>query len=561
MLSRLRQLGNLRRRLVDERGQSLVLALIVLLVLTISAGAVAQLMTSNANTSNRERQGVQAFGGGEAGLDTAANWVVLHDAGNVLPVNPTTPAWSQTDTIAGNTVSWKTFKVSTGQWKINSTTVSPNGKVTKVLEEQLQATPGGQPSTFWGYGFVMGGQSNPGGYTPNQICDNHLGPDKPTVFGGSGTVNVPVWTAGDICTSGGDSPIRNPTTGSPITVHVGGFVYGYNGPRYIVGAPGNKVANFEAIGGCYDTHTNSGQLPLACDQGGDATSGGGNSGIYSNAFTATTQVVTPPSLSAAEELALYNSASPGPMHPCTPALSSGTWPTNLFDSTGSTVPDTSLGTRNLMTGLGTNAFVCRTSSGSIAWKPAQYNGDPSCLHIVGTVFLDGSYTLDSAKYIRIDTDGSNFCGDGTAGNPVTYPDGASNGSIYIDGTFAMSSDASICAPVDFGSGKCTIPATGATIPNVFWSFFNRAQTIPAVSMSNNTSFEGSAFINGKFDLTGGCSCSAIGGSIFAQYASITGGTSFSVSTAVPQGSIGSAGTSSWQVAPRTWRQCPISGCT
>ena len=74
-------------RLADERGQSLILALVVLLVLTISAGAVAQLMTSNQNISNNERQGVQAFNGGEAGLDVAANWVVTNDAGGVNPVN------------------------------------------------------------------------------------------------------------------------------------------------------------------------------------------------------------------------------------------------------------------------------------------------------------------------------------------------------------------------------------------------------------------------------------------------------------------------------------------
>ena len=83
----LRQPEKVLGRLADERGQSLILALVVLLVLTISAGAVAQLMVSNQNISNNERQGVQAFNGGEAGLDVAANWVVTNDAGGVKPVN------------------------------------------------------------------------------------------------------------------------------------------------------------------------------------------------------------------------------------------------------------------------------------------------------------------------------------------------------------------------------------------------------------------------------------------------------------------------------------------
>ena len=108
-------------------------------MLTISAGAVAQLMTSNATSSNRERQGVQAFSGGEAGLDVAANWVVTNDAGSVKAVNT---QQTGSTTIAGNNVNWLATKVSSGQWKVTSTTVSPNGKVTKVLQEQLQSTAG-----------------------------------------------------------------------------------------------------------------------------------------------------------------------------------------------------------------------------------------------------------------------------------------------------------------------------------------------------------------------------------------------------------------------------------
>ena len=379
------------RRLQDERGQTLVLALIVLLVLTISAGATAQLMTSNQNVSSNERQGVQAFTGGEAGLDVAANWVVTNDAGSTLPVGQTQ---SGTTTVAGNNISWTAQKMSSAQRKVTSTTHSPNGKATRVLQEQLQSKQvPGTPAAFWGYGFVMGGAPTPGGYNPAQICDSGLGPDKPTVFGGSGTVNVAVWIAGDVCLSGGDSPIRNPTTGPPVSVHIGGFIHGYNGPSYLVGAPANNVANFEAVGGCYDKHTNSGQLPLACDTGGDATSGGGNSGIYSSGFAAVTQTVSPPSLTSAQESAESAAASPGPKNPCTPALSAGTWPTNLFDNAsgaGSTAADTSLGTQNLITALGPNAFVCRTSGGTLAWSPPV--GGKACLHVTGSAACSSTGT-------------------------------------------------------------------------------------------------------------------------------------------------------------------------
>ena len=80
----------------------------------------------------------------------------------------------------------------------------------------------------------------------------------------------------------------------------------------------------------------------------------------------------------------------------------------------------------------------------------------------------------------------------------SYGDGASDGSIYIDGKLTMTNDASICSDVDNPTGgSCTIPPTGATIPSVFFSVYNRANTDPAFSMagtlgsSRRRSYEGS----------------------------------------------------------------------
>ena len=152
--------------------------------------------------------------------------------------------------------------------------------------------------------------------------------------------------------------------------------------------------------------------------------------------------------------------------------------------------------------------------------------------------------MGGADYIQFDTDGNNACGTGTPANPNTYSDGKSNGSIYLDGTLTLTNDASICSHQDFNSTgtTCTIPTTGATIPNVFWSIFNRSNTVPAFTMPGNSKFESSAFVNGQYSLTNGGSASSVGGSIFANYASITGGSSFAVTNVVPTGSIGSATT-------------------
>jgi hypothetical protein len=554
----------------QEDGIALVLALVVMTVLVIAAATAAQIVTSNETNSGRERQTARAFNGGESGLDQAANWVVTNDAGSVLApgtYNLPSPAPSA---VGNNTIVLSATKTVVGtdsQWTLKSTTTSPNGKVTRVLQEKMQSkTIPGEPAAFWGYGFVMGGQPNPrppaiGGLTAKQICEDGLGINPPTVFGGSGKLTVPAWIGGDVCTSGGEHPIGNLTAGSPITVYIRGLLYGSNGPNEIVGSstsPG-PVARFGADGGCWDKHYFGGNQPFAgCDTSGNggATSGT-KDGVFASTWGPTAQVVTPPTLSAADELALYNSASPGPMHPCG-AGSTGTVPPHLFDSAGSTTADTSLGSTDFVTLLGTNAFDCRTTSGDLSWTPLAGTG---CLHVTGAVFFDASLTMTGGNdNIQIDTDGTNKCTGGS------YTDGASNGSIYIDGTLTMGPGSpSICSQADFDPlpGKtCTIPLTGATIPSVSFSVYNRANAVPAFPLAaphGNSRFESSAYVRGQFSL--GASGS-VGGSMFASYASILGGSSFAVTNVVPDESIGSeTTTTTWTVIPGSWRQCVLTGCT
>ncbi len=166
--------------------------------------------------------------------------------------------------------------------------------------------------------------------------------------------------------------------------------------------------------------------------------------------------------------------------------------------------------------------------------------------------------MGGADYIQVDTNGINGC------TGATYPDGPTNGTIYIDGTLTMTNDASICSKTDFNAAgtNCTIPLTGATIPNLFVSVYNRNGTVPAFSMPGNSRFEASTYVGGEYSLTNGGSASSVGGSIFASYASITGGSSFAVTNVVPNGAPGQpTTTSAWALAPGTWRQCPVTGCS
>jgi hypothetical protein len=536
------------RSIVGEQGQTLILALVVMLVLAISAGSAAQLMTSHQTVSSNERQGVQAFTGGEAGLDLAANKVVAVDTGGATAVNTT---YTGSSNVAGNTVSWTATKGATSQWTLKSTTTSPTGKIVRSLQEEMQSTTiPGQPSTIWGYGFVMGSGAPATPLTEAAACEAATLPTTSTFFGGSGAITVPAWIDGDFCDSGGSNPAignpagcNNPVGTNPVPlcavpVHISGTMFAMKGPTYVVGTNTNQVASaFIKI--CWNFHA-SANVP--CDSNSvDANSGG--SGVYASTFTPTEPTPTPtkPVLTSAMEDNFWATASPGPKNGCG-AGSTGTAPANLFDNGGSTTgADSSLGTKDFVTLLGGTAFDCVTSTGELKWTP----GALGILKISGTIFIDGSLTMSGADYIKWDP--------------------TSNGSLYVDGTMTFLNGSFICA---IASGSTCDPvgdgwASSQVTPKatVFVSAYNRGNARFGFDFPKpgNGKFEGSAFTRGGFELNAGAS---FAGSIFADFGDVEGGAAFGVSNIVPNGSLGSqTTTTAWTVAPRTWRQCAVAGCT
>ena len=545
------QMGTLRRtsRLAaSEVGQTLVLAMVVMFVLSIAAATAAKLISSHQAVSTVERQGAQAFTGGEAGLDLAANQVQSLDSAGTVAVGNVRTA---TTNVAGNTVTWTAVKSATSQWTLKSTTTSPNGRVIRSLQEEMQATVTvGGPASIWGYGFVTGNGA-PGSVTPEAIAcgqgSNPL-PATTTVFAGSSSITVPVWIDGDVCiSSGGDPAIGNPAgcintvqTGGngtvptcAIPVHIGGTLYSENVKCDIgsdnpscAGSPNYVASAFIKV--CVNGTT------VPCDNNRVTTQHGG-SGVYASSFTAPEPTPTPakPVLDSATESGLYASASPGPKNPCG-AGSTGTVPSNLFDN--NTSMDTSLGSVNFLTLLGSSPFDCVTPApGELKWTPST-----GVLKVEGTVFIDASLYLNrNSDTIRWDP--------------------ASNGSIYLNGTFSLSHNASICATVACSPGADGWDPTAG--PFVFLSAYNGgSNTTDGFTMSQNAIFEGEGYTNGGFTMD---TTSSYAGSIFADYANVTGNGFFAVSGTPPNGSLGSKTTrTSWSVAPRTWRQCAITtGCS
>ena len=524
----------------DQSGQALILAVIIMAVLVVGATAVASLMSSNQTTSGRERQAVRALSSGEAGLDLAANAVVAAEAAGTQSA---LSGQANTTTVDGNTVTWTATKVGT-TWTLNATAVSPNGKVTRVLQDSVQqaSTPGQQSTPpIYGYGFVMGGAPHSGPLTPAQVCANPSASLPTTGFGGSGTITVPVWIEGDVCITGGANPAIGNPAGSTIPVHIGGAVY-VNGPDYAIGTPTSPVASAAIISGCWaEFH---GWKNPACDSNA-VTANNGGSGVYATDFHPANPSPLPskPTLTAAQDISYWQTASPGPLDNCTGAGTTGTPPANLFDNNaGSTSgPDTSLGLQNLVTLLGTHAFDCFGASGNeLKWSPPAAHGGIGQLTVKGMIFFDANLTMGGADYIQL------------------MPN--SNGTIYVDGYFLLTNDASLCADGTTCNYSLWTPNTDSTDPLVEFAAYNRSGAQYGVDMEGNSRFEGIAYSNGGFYLS---NSSTMAGSVFADYGTVAGAGAFNITNTPPTGAPGTIGTTTatWVVAPHSWRECPVTGCS
>jgi hypothetical protein len=529
--------GGLRRSfarlLAREEGITLLLALIVTMIMTIAATTAMTVVLGSENTASNERQSARAFNAGEGGLDLGANAVIASswNGGSTLPPDGTTLSGSST--LDSNTLSWSA-KYTAGQsgaagsWAITSTTTSPNGKVKRALSESLQPSTNtipGHADPVYGYGLVTGAAPSGGPFTPN-VCS--LG--TTTTFSGTPIlVSVPISINGDACISGQPNPaIGNASSAAPIIVYIGGALDVGSDDSHAIGTPSSYVSSAEMIGGCFSSSGGSGAIPC----------GSTGSGVYADHVDGTgITPQMPPTLDLTKETSLYNSAAPGPMHPCGSG-STGSPPVHLFDSDAgaSGNPNTSLGTQDFVTQLGSSAWDCKSGSGELAWTPGGAGGLSGTLSVTGTIFIDGSISMSGSDHILW----------------------AGRGSMYVNGTVSMSGQGSFCAVWIASSSSCDFTGWNPdTDPLVFLSAYNGgSHTTTGFDMEGQSTFEGIAFTNGGFYLAGGAES---GGSVLADYATLAGNAAFRVTTNTPDSVLGFTPTTSlttWSVAPRSWHECP-----
>lgn len=458
------------RRLADERGQSLVLALLVLTVLAIALGTVIFVTSSNQRNSAYEKATQVSRSLAEAGVNNGIS--VLTNAATTSSANlvSSTLLSTQTSAYPGGSVQWwGTFDGSeqstscppppsgnivyacVGTWTLHgtSTVANPTGgtaaihrTVTAKMQVYRQQTS--NPADVWNWVFSPKASGT-------NACD--------TSFGNSLTLNVRVWVGGNLCAIN--------TVKFQKSLYVGGYL-NLGNPQATVGTQSTPITSPEEVyvgAGC--VYSNK-PFFNPCVKDGTIVGGkAASTNVFANTLytqngtpippynplPATDQIfpnVAPPPLcwgqgdcppNSGSPIAggWYSVASPGPLHPCTTASTS---------PAGNALPqfDTNTSFDNSVPGVfnltpDAYSYTCKTAGGELSWNTTTHT-----LTVQGVIFIDGSATAN------------------TSGNsPVTYKGWGNSGActsigscqsvLFLSGTFLMARE-HLCAVVNAAGTDC-----------------------------------------------------------------------------------------------------------
>jgi Tfp pilus assembly protein PilX len=378
------------RKVAEEAGIALVLALLVLVVLGVAISATVDYSVHQSQSSAEGGSRADAVALAESGVNLAAD--VLSNPTNDPTNSSTLPSAASPGSLvqgAGTAYYWGTYDSSSMTWTVygqgsvrNPSATQP---VTHQVSEQFVVTQGGSSSGAWGYMFA----SAPSGCVtvPNGV-----------------TIQEPLYVNGNLCLTGSGT-----VAASASPVSVAGTIQ-TSSSSTTVGTAANPVAQLHVGGGCRLGSSGSFVTPCSAAQY-----------VYATAQDTNVPSISKPTLDLAS---WYANAQPGPSHACT----TGSFPGG-FDN--NTALDTSLPTITLTP---SSAYSCTVSSGGttigkIAWTP----GSPGTLTIQGTVFFDGSISM-------------------TGGTSMALYQG--RGTIYTSGTFTMANSAELCGAYNYASSTC-----------------------------------------------------------------------------------------------------------
>lgn len=538
--------GTARRllgRLRDEAGQSLVLALVVLGALTVGTAGIITFMTSNEKSFTESIDANRALSAAEAGLQNGISVITQYDSsfnkadGTVIsPTSFTTsggsgtwwavkePSTSFTCNTLGNQ---GTYEVAT--WAVSAIGTSPDGSVSRNVQERVQANPTCQPSL---YNYALYVQGGGGGCTS---------------IGGSGSVDGNIWIGNNLCLSGNTDLL--PPTDKTYTLYVNGYLQ-TGKPHPAAGSLSQRFLIADIHGGC---EKQSGAGVSCSDYTNSnvfAYTGCGNPtdcGYNSNAQTG----IKPSGTTLTDVYTAANWLAPT----CT-----GTPPTFESSATPSANPS------NTVT-IDQNTYDCTFTDGSNNFVGhIAYDSTTNTLTASGEIFIDGNLSLTNSH--------------GSAGgfsykiDPTYWPNSATgnNGgaTIYVNGTVTSKTD--VCGPSDSTTGStpngnsCTngpwTPLTRGALEFVAMnvgSYNSTTQTWNPSStgwtLNGNGELDANVWVDGAINATGsGGNSNNIFGSVIVDSGSINGGGGLEYPVPPPS-TAPTNPAEAWQITPSSWRQC------
>jgi hypothetical protein len=336
------------RRLDEERGFALVLALGATIVLSALVVVAIDYATSNSRSTRYSEGDKQALSFAEAGLNDALS--ILTNAkspwnSSVLPSTPTV------DPNNSSVFWWGSYDTSTSVWTVYGRGVvrNPDGgsSITRTVSEQLDV-PTTSSNPAWNYIYAY----NSGCFT----LDNSV------------QIAQPLYVAGNLCLNNSS---RILSTASP--VYVGGTIQTTSSAT--VGTSASPLDYLHVVGGCrYGT---SGLFASPC---------GAAQQVYVNHQDSTVPTITKPPIDLSY---WYANAQPGPQHACT----SGSFPGG-FD--GDSTMNRSRADVDLFPG---SSYDCAVVSGGQTTGEIAWNTATKVFTITGTVFFDGNIVMSGADSV------------------------------------------------------------------------------------------------------------------------------------------------------------------
>ena len=492
----------------DERGISLVLALLVVAALSVSTAALAQLVTSNEHAFGRDRQETLAFNSAEAGVNYGVSYLsVTGDpsggaAPGALVGSSTSPQPYPAGTGDGG---WWAVKGPNNTWRIWATGTSPTGQVIREVSVKVKAVtaPGTTvpASTAWTYGLFVG---NPGAscFTPT----------------GSANLTISIYVKGCINLSGNVGIAEPGASVGTVKVYAETTLAFSSGAAQI-GTSSQRVYSVIAPGGC------TGKSGNACSAGSPQ---GSTSKVYAQNYGGPSQNIPKP-----------------PMNPDVDAYNKGDWANpnctvGTFTFDNDSTRNKSLGNVDLFPSSSYNCSVHAPGAPSTIVGTLAWNNTTKVLTGSGLIFVDGDLQLNS--------------------NTATSYSAGTFLSLYVDGTVGMNGTAAFCGPPSVPSGgTCSTPKWDGAVGAIAVTAVNAQGSGNPLAIgwkaNGGVYYDVAAYVVGQYSTSGN---SGITGPVICDTASVSGNGSQSDVSNPPPGTPGSTttspGTTQWGVIPASWQQ-------